>query len=92
MAMYEHFEDIHNLIKEQSLVAELIAMQSMSLTERVTGQKNVIDGTLMQTLTTLFVHTANYDEVKSEYKIRERQRAVNQQIEESVKRMQANRF
>ena len=84
MAMYEHFEDIHNLIKEQSCVAELLAIEAMNLTERVTKQKGVIDGTLMQTLTTLFVHAANYDEVKSEYKIRERQRGVVSQIDAAI--------
>ena len=84
MAMYEHFEDIHNLIKEQSCVAELLAHEGMKLTERVTGQKNVIDGTLMQTLTTLFVQAANYDEVKSEYKIRERQRGIVSQIDAAI--------
>ena len=84
MAMYEHFEDIHNLIKEQSCVAELLALEAMKLTERVTGQKNVIDGTFMQTLTTLFVHAANYEEAKSEYKIRERQRGIVGQIDAAI--------
>ncbi len=84
MAMYEHFEDIHNLIKEQSCVAELLAIEAMNLTERVTKQKGVIDGTLMQTLTTLFVHATNYDEVKSEYKIRERQRGIVCQIDAAI--------
>ena len=82
--MYEHFEDIHNLIKEQSCVAELLALEAMKLTERVTGQKNVIDGTFMQTLTTLFVHAANYEEVKIEYKIRERQRGIVSQIDAAI--------
>lgn len=37
MAMHQYFEDIHQLIKEESEVANLIAMEAMKLTQRVTA-------------------------------------------------------
>lgn len=93
MAMYQHFEDVHNLVKEQSCVAELIAMEAMKLTQRVTGSdERKIDAELLRTLTALVVNKLDIDEIKVEYQQRERQRAVNQQIDASVQRMQANRF
>lgn len=92
MAMYQHFEDVHNLIKEQSCVAELIAMEAMKLTQRVTGSdERKIDAELLRTLTALVVNKLDIDEIKVEFQQRERQRAVNQQIDTSVQRMQANR-
>ncbi len=93
MTMYQHFEDVHNLIKEQSCVAELIAMEAMKLTQRVTGsEERKIDAELLHTLTALVVNKLDIDELRIEYQQRERQRAVNQQIDASVQRMQANRF
>ncbi|MBH1635461.1 hypothetical protein I5U65_09965 [Stenotrophomonas maltophilia] len=93
MTMYQHFEDVHNLIKEQSCVAELIAMEAMKLTQRVTGsEERKIDAELLRTLTALVVNKLDIDELRIEYQQRERQRAVNQQIDASVQRMQANRF
>ncbi len=93
MAMYQHFEDVHNLIKEQSCVAELIAMEAMKLTQRVTGsEERKIDAQLLRTLTALVVNKLDIDEIKVEFQQRERQRAVNQQIDASMQRMQANRF
>lgn len=93
MAMYQHFEDVHALIKEQSCVAELIAMEAMKLTRRVTGsEERKIDAELLRTLTALVVNKLDIDEIKVEYQQRERQRAVNQQIDASVQRMQTNRF
>ncbi len=93
MAMYQHFEDVHHLIKEQSCVAELIAMEAMKLTQRVTGSdERKIDAELLRTLTALVVNKLDIDEIKVEYQQRERQRAVNQQIDASVQRMQTNRF
>lgn len=93
MTMYQHFEDVHVLIKEQSCVAELIAMEAMKLTQRVTGsEERKIDVELLRTLTALVVNKLDIDEIKVEYQQRERQRAVNQQIDASVQRMQANRI
>jgi hypothetical protein len=93
MTMYQHFEDVHVLIKEQSCVAELIAMEAMKLTQRVTGSdERKIDAELLRTLTALVVNKLDIDEIKVEYQQRERQRAVNQQIDASVQRMQTNRF
>ncbi|WP_193582476.1 hypothetical protein [Laribacter hongkongensis] len=93
MTMYQHFEDVHNLIKEQSCVAELIAMEAMKLTQRVTGsEERKIDAELLHTLTALVVNKLDIDELRIEYQQRERQRAVNQQIDASVQRMQANCF
>jgi hypothetical protein len=93
MTMYQHFEDVHVLIKEQSCVAELIAMEAMKLTQRVTGsEERKIDAELLRTLTALVVNKLDIDELRIEYQQRERQRAVNQQIDASVQRMQANRF
>lgn len=93
MTMYQHFEDVHVLIKEQSCVAELIAMEAMKLTQRVTGSdERKIDAELLRTLTALVVNKLDIDELRIEYQQRERQRAVNQQIDASVQRMQANRF
>lgn len=93
MTMYQHFEDVHNLIKEQSCVAELIAIEAMKLTQRVTGsEERKIDAELLHTLTALVVNKLDIDELRIEYQQRERQRAVNQQIDASVQRMQANRF
>lgn len=93
MTMYQHFEDVHVLIKEQSCVAELIAMEAMKLTQRVTGsEERKIDAELLRTLTALVVNKLDIDEIKVEYQQRERQRAVNQQIDASVQRMQANRI
>ena len=84
MAQFEYFEDIHDLIREQSCVAELVAMEAMKLTERVTGQKNVIDGSLLQTLTSLVTSKLDIDEIKIEYKQREQQRAVVCQIDAAL--------
>ena len=93
MTMYQHFEDVHVLIKEQSCVAELIAMEAMKLTQRVTGsEERKIDAELLRTLTALVVNKLDIDELRIEYQQRERQRAVNQQIDASVQRMQTNRF
>lgn len=93
MAMHKHFEDVHNLIKEQSCVAELIAMEAMKLTQRVTGsEERKINAELLRTLTALVVNKLDIDELKIEYQQHERQREVNQQIEESVQRMQSSRF
>lgn len=93
MAMYKHFEDIHNLIKEQSCVAELIAMEAMKLTQRVSGsEERKIDAELLSTLTALVVNELNMDKVKIEYQQREQQREVNQRIDEYRSRMQTNRF
>lgn len=93
MAMHKHFEDIHNLIKEQSCVAELIAMEALKLTQRVTGsEERNIDAELLRTLTALVVKTLDIDEIKIEYQQRELQREVNQRIEESVQQMQTSRI
>lgn len=93
MAMYQHYEAVHSLIKEQCCVTELIAMEAMKLTQRVTGSDEPkIDAELLRTLTALVVNKLDIDGMKVEYQQRERQRAVNQQIEESVQRMHANRF
>ncbi|HBO5256675.1 TPA: hypothetical protein MX370_002734 [Pseudomonas aeruginosa] len=94
MAMYQHFEDVHNLVKEQSCVAELIAMEAMKLTQRVTGtEERKIDAELLRTLTALVVNKLDIDEMRIEYQQRERQREVNQRIDAAaVQRMQANRF
>lgn len=93
MTMYQHFEDVHYLIKEQSCVAELIAMEAMKLTQRVMGsEERKIDAELLHTLTALVVNKLDIDELSIEYQQRERQRAVNEQIDASVQRMQANRF
>jgi hypothetical protein len=94
MTMYQHFEDVHNLIKEQSCVAELIAMEAMKLTQRVTGsEERKIDAELLRTLTALVVNKLDIDELRIEYQQRERQREVNQRIDAAaVQRMQANRF
>ncbi|HDQ4464834.1 TPA: hypothetical protein P9G65_005137 [Pseudomonas aeruginosa] len=94
MAMYQHFEDVHNLVKEQSCVAELIAMEAMKLTQRVTGSdERKIDAELLRTLTALVVNKLDIDEMKIEYQQRERQREVNQRIDAAAaQRMQTNRF
>ncbi|ARN50525.1 hypothetical protein [Pseudomonas aeruginosa] len=95
MTMYQHFEDVHVLIKEQSCVAELIVMEAMKLTQRVTGsEERKIDAELLRTLTALVVNKLDIDEIKVEYQQRERQRSVNQQIDASLaaQRMQTNRF
>lgn len=94
MTMYQHFEDVHNLIKEQSCVAELIAMEAMKLTQRVTGsEERKIDAELLRTLTALVVNKLDIDELRIEYQQRERQREVNQRIDAAaVQRIQANRF
>lgn len=92
MAMYQHFEDVHHLIKEQSCVAELIAMEAMKLTQRVTGsEERKIDAELLRTLTALVVNKLDIDEMRVEYQQRERQREVNQRID-AAQRMQTNRF
>lgn len=92
MAMYQHFEDVHVLIKEQSCVAELIAMEAMKLTQRVTGsEERKIDAELLRTLTALVVNKLDIDEMRIEYQQRERQREVNQRID-AAQRMQTNRF
>lgn len=94
MTMYQHFEDVHNLVKEQSCVAELIAMEAMKLTQRVTGsEERKIDAELLRTLTALVVSKLDIDEMKVEYQQRERQREVNQRIDAAAaQRMQTNRF
>jgi hypothetical protein len=93
MAMYQHFEDVHNLVKEQSCVAELIAMEAMKLTQRVTGSdERKIDAELLRTLTALVVSKLDIDEMRIEYQQRERQREVNQRIDVAAQRMQTNRF
>lgn len=93
MAMYQHFEDVHNLVKEQSCVAELIAMEAMKLTQRVTGsEERKIDAELLRTLTALVVNKLDIDEMRIEYQQRERQREVNQRIDVAAQRMQTNRF
>lgn len=93
MAMYQHFEDVHNLVKEQSCVAELIAMEAMKLTQRVTGSdERKIDAELLRTLTALVVNKLDIDEMRIEYQQRERQREVNQRIDAAAQRMQTNRF
>ncbi len=93
MAMYQHFEDIHNLIKEQSCVAELIAMEAMKLTQRVSGsEERKIDAELLRTLTALVVNSLDIEKMKIEYQQREQQREVNQRIDEYRSRMQTNRF
>jgi hypothetical protein len=93
MAMYQHFEDVHNLVKEQSCVAELIAMEAMKLTQRVTGSdERKIDAELLRTLTVLVVNKLDIDEMRIEYQQRERQREVNQRIDVAAQRMQTNRF
>ncbi|WP_161866808.1 hypothetical protein [Pseudomonas yangonensis] len=93
MAMYQHFEDVHNLVKEQSCVAELIAMEAMKLTQRVTGSdEQKIDAELLRTLTALVVNKLDIDEMRIEYQQRERQREVNQRIDAAAQRMQTNRF
>lgn len=94
MAMYQHFEDVHNLVKEQSCVAELIAMEAMKLTQRVTGSdERKIDAELLHTLTALVVNKLDIDEMRIEYQQRERQREVNQRIDAAAaQRMQTNRF
>ncbi len=93
MAMHRYFEDIHTLIKEQSAIAELIAMEALKLTQRVSGsEEQNIDAELLRTLTALVVNELNTNDIKSEYQQRERQRAVNQQIDKSVQGAQSNRF
>lgn len=68
-------------------------MEAMKLTQRVTGsEERKIDAELLHTLTALVVNKLDIDELRIEYQQRERQRAVNQQIDASVQRMQANRF
>lgn len=68
MTMYQHFEDVHNLIKEQSCVAELIAMEAMKLTQRVTGsEERKIDAELLHTLIALVVNKLDIDELRIEY-------------------------
>lgn len=93
MTMCQHFEDVHNLIKEQSCIAELIAIEALKLTQRVSGSEEwKIDAELLRTLTALVVNKLDIDEIKTEYQQRERQREVNQRIDETVQRMQANKF
>ncbi|MBS3021747.1 hypothetical protein DJFAAGMI_04523 [Comamonas sp. PE63] len=93
MAMHQYFEDIHQLIKEESEVAQLIAMEAMKLTQRVTGSDaRLIDPALLRTLTALVVKRLDVDDVIDRYQQRERRKAVNQQIDASVQHKQTNRF
>ena len=84
MTMYEHFEDVNYRIKEMGCVAELIAIEAMKLTQRVTGKEKTIDAELLRVLTALVVHNLYYDEIKIEYKQRQRQRGVNREIDAAI--------
>lgn len=87
----EHFNDIQNEIKELGCVASLVVIEATKISRDVFKDAEFYPSVL-QVLTHLVAQQLKVETVKDEYKQRERQRAVNKQIEESVKRMQANRF
>lgn len=90
MPMHAHFEDIRYLIKEQSCVAEIIVREAMHLTESITGQPKTVDSEVLRTLTALVVKALDYDDVKMEYKQRERQRTINAEIDAALNAPKAN--
>ena len=93
MAMYQYFEDIHNSIKEKSCIVELIAMEAMKLTQRLTGsEERKIDAELLRTLTALVVHNFDIEEIKKSYKQGQDIQDMKQKIDESLKQMKPNFF
>lgn len=87
MAMHEYFEDINNFIKERGCVTELIAMEAMKLTQRISGSsERKIDPDLLHVLTMVVVSKLDIEEIKAEFQQRARRRDVNQQIDASIQR------
>lgn len=86
MAMTEHYEDLYQSMKEISCEAEMLLHIGKRLTKQVTGQDNAVDGVVMETLTSLYVARANYEQAKTEYMERERQLETKRRIDEAAER------
>ena len=85
--MVEHFEDVNHRIKELGNVAAMVVIEAVKVTDSIFEDRSFYPSVL-EVLSHLVASYLIYDEIKLEYKQRERQNEVERRINEAVKRKQ----